>query len=68
VDNLNYFALFYVGGILLFGLLMRRRYRRKQNQASKIPPGRNRVNEEMAKKIMEDARSHRKARGIDEGS
>ncbi|MBH31476.1 MAG: hypothetical protein CMG71_05735 [Candidatus Marinimicrobia bacterium] len=68
MDNLDYFALFYVGGILLFGLFMRRRYKRKQDQAPKILLGRDRVNEEMAKKIMEDARSHRKARGVDEES
>ena len=68
MDNLDYFALFYVGGILIFGLLMRRRYRRKQRQAPEIPSGRDRVNEEMAKKIMEDAQSHRKSRGVDEAS
>jgi hypothetical protein len=68
MDNLDYFALFYVGGILLFGLLMRRRYKRKQEQASEIRPRGDRVKEEMAKKIVEDARSHRKARGVDEES
>ena len=68
MDNLDYFALFYVGGILLCGLFIRRRYKRKQDQAPKIILGRDRVKEEMAKKIMEDARSHRKARGVDEES
>ena len=68
MDNLDYFALFYVGGILLYGLFIRRSYKRKKDQAPKILLGRDRVNEEMAKKIMEDARSHRKARGVDEES
>lgn len=68
MDNLDYFALFYVGGILLFGLLMRRRYKRKQEKAPEILSRGDRVKEEMAKKIVEDPQSHRKARGLDKES
>ena len=68
MGNLDYFALFYVGGIVLFALLMRKRYRKKQKQALDLQPTNDRVSEELAKKIIEDARSHRKARGVDEES
>ena len=54
----NYFAIFYVLGILLFGLFIRIRFKQKNNVLKK----------ELAKKIMEDARSQRKARGISEDS
>lgn len=67
-EHLNYFALFYVVGILIFGLLMRIRYRHKRDERMRSADENRRVDEEMAKKILDDARSHRRARGIEEDS
>ena len=64
----NYFALFYVGGIPFFGLFMRLRYKRKKNKWRDTSSKKKRVDKEMVKKIMKDAKNHRLARKISEDS
>ncbi|MFL3051293.1 MAG: hypothetical protein ACJZ02_06365 [Candidatus Neomarinimicrobiota bacterium] len=64
----NYFAIFYVLGILLFGLFIRIRFKQKNNILKRELAKKKKVDKELAKKIMEDAKSQRKARGISEDS
>ena len=58
-DHLNYFALFYVAGIIVFGLLMRIRYRSKRDKNLQESEEKNRVY---------DAMSHRRARDVADDS
>ena len=58
-DHLNYFALFYVAGIIVFGLLMRIRYRSKRDKN---------LQESEEKKRVYDARSHRRERDVADDS
>ena len=58
-DHLNYFALFYVAGIIVFGLLMRIRYRSKRNKN---------LQESEEKKRVYDAMSHRRERDVADDS
>ena len=67
-DHLNYFALFYVAGIIVFGLLMRIRYRSKRNKNLHESEEKKRVYEAMARKIAEDAMSHRRERDMADDS
>ena len=67
-DHLDYFALFYVAGIIVFGVLMRLRYRRRKEKNIEDPDEKKRVYEAIARKIQEDAISHRKERSMEEDS
>ena len=67
-DHLDYFALFYVAGIIVFGVLMRLRYRRRKDKNIEDLDETQRVHETMARKIQEDAMSHRRARGMEDDS
>jgi len=58
-DHLNYFALFYVAGIIVFGLLMRIRYRSKRDKN---------LQESVEKKRVYDAMSHRRERDVADDS
>ena len=64
----NYFAIFYVLRILLFGLFIRIRFKQKNNVLKIELAKKKKIDKELAKKIMEDAKSQRKARGISEDS
>ncbi len=64
----NYFAIFYVLGILLFGLFIRIRFKKRNNVLKRELAKKKKVDKELAKKIMEDARSQRRARGISDDS
>ena len=67
-DHLDYFAFFYVAGIIVFGVLMRLRYHRRKDKNIEDPDEKQRVYEAMARKIQEDAISHRKERGMEDDS
>ena len=67
-DHLDYFALFYVAGIIVFGILMRLRYRQREGKSIEDPDKKKRVSEAMARRIQEDAMSHRRARGMEDDS
>ncbi|MDP6533556.1 MAG: hypothetical protein QF845_04770 [Candidatus Marinimicrobia bacterium] len=64
-DYLPYFAIFYVIGILAFGLFIRFYFARKRlmdtTKSHEIKGG-EKVAEEMAKKIKDDAEKHRRER------
>ncbi|MBF88410.1 MAG: hypothetical protein CMG75_01920 [Candidatus Marinimicrobia bacterium] len=64
----NYFAIFYVLGILFFALFIRARFKQKNDDLKKICFQKEYVDKELAKKIVEDAKNQRKARGINEDS
>lgn len=64
-EYLPYFAIFYVIGILAFGLFIRfyfARKRLKDTEKTHGIKGGDNVTEEMAKKIKEDAEKHRRDR------
>ncbi|MDP7529465.1 MAG: hypothetical protein QGH61_09035 [Candidatus Marinimicrobia bacterium] len=67
----TYFALFYAVGIILFAVFVRfwLSKKRLQEEESKMKKTKSsfRVNEEMAKKISEDAKEHRLRRERDHG-
>jgi len=67
-DHLDYFALFYVAGIIVFGILMRLRYRRRKDKNINDPDKKQRVYEAMARRIQEDSMSHRRERGMEDDS
>ena len=67
-DHLDYFALFYVAGIIVFGILMRLRYRRRKDKNIEDPDKKQRVHKTMARRIQEDAMSHRRERGMEDDS
>ena len=67
-DHLDYFAFFYVAGIIVFGILMRLRYRRRKDKNIENPDEKQRVYEAMARKIQKDAISHRKERDMEDDS
>ena len=67
-DHLNYFALFYVAGIIVFGLLMRIRYRSKRNKNLHESEEKKRVYDAMARKIAEDAMNPRRERDVADDS
>ncbi len=67
----TYFALFYAVGIILFAVFVRfwlskKRFREEESKMKKTKSS-FRVNEEMAKKISEDAKEHRLRRERDHG-
>lgn len=63
-EHLPYFAVFYVVGILAFGLFvrfwMRSRKMNRYEEEIRNANEKKRVDEEMAKKISKDARQHRR--------
>ena len=67
-DHLDYFAVFYVAGIIVFGILMRLRYKRKNDTDIDESDENKRVYEAIARKIQEDAMRHRRERDMEDDS
>ena len=67
-DHLDYFAVFYVAGIIVFGILMRLRYKRKNDTDIDESDETKRVYEAIARKIQEDAMRHRRERDMEDDS
>ena len=67
-DHLDYFAVFYVAGIIVFGILMRLRYKRKIDANIDESDEKKRVYEAIARKIKKDAMSHRRERDMENDS
>ena len=67
-DQLDYFAVFYVAGIIVFGILMRLRYKRKNDTDIDESDETKRVYEAIARKIQEDAMRHRRERDMEDDS
>ena len=67
-DHLDYFAVFYVAGIIVFGILMRLRYKRKNDTNIDESDEKKRVYEAIARKIQEDAMRHRRERDMEDDS
>ena len=67
-DHLDYFAVFYVAGIIVFGILMRLRYKRKNDTDIDESDEKKRVYEAIARKIQEDAMRHRRERDMEDDS
>ena len=67
-DHLDYFAVFYVAGIIVFGILMRLRYKRKNDTNIDESDEKKRVYEAIARKIQEDAMRHRRERDMGDDS
>ena len=67
-DHLDYFAVFYVAGIIVFGILMRLRYKRKNDTDIDESDENKRVYEAIARKIQEDATRHRRERDMEDDS
>ena len=67
-DHLDYFAVFYVAGIIVFGILMRLRYKRKNDTDIDESDETKRVYEAIARKIQKDAMRHRRERDMEDDS
>ena len=67
-NHLDYFAVFYVAGIIVFGILMRLRYKRKNDTDIDESDENKRVYEAIARKIQEDAMRHRRERDMEDDS
>ena len=67
-DHLDYFAVFYVAGIIVFGILMRLRYKRKNDTDIDESDENKRVYKAIARKIQEDAMRHRRERDMEDDS
>ena len=67
-DHLDYFAVFYVAGIIVFGILMRLRYKRKIDANIDESDEKKRVYEAIARKIQEDAMRHRREQDMEDDS
>ena len=67
-DHLDYFAVFYVAGIIVFGILMRLRYKRKNDTDIDESDEKKRVYKAIARKIQEDAMRLRRERDMEDDS
>ena len=64
-DHLDYFAVFYVAGIIVFGILKRLRYKRKNDTDIDESDEKKRVYKAIAREIQEDAVRHRRERDME---